>query len=115
MKHAMRGMDFLIRNEPNAKIHLVFATILLVAATFLGASIDDWCWFIFCITIVISVEALNTAIERLGDRISPERDPMIRDAKDTAAAAVLWVSIGAAFIGTIRLALLIWRFLERNE
>jgi diacylglycerol kinase len=44
---------------------------------------------------------MNSAVEYLADRISREQDPLIGKAKDIAAAAVLWSSIGTFIIGLL--------------
>ena len=56
------------------------------------------------IALVWITEALNTAIEQLGDAITTEREPRIGFAKDIAAGAVLVSAITAAAIGALTLA-----------
>lgn len=51
--------------------------------------------------MVISAEAVNSAIEFLADRISVEHHPLLKNAKDVAAAAVLIFAIAAAAVGAI--------------
>lgn len=46
-------------------------------------------------------EAFNTALERLADRVTRERDPLIRVAKDVAAAAVLLFVFASVAVGLI--------------
>jgi diacylglycerol kinase len=43
-------------------------------------------------------EALNTAIERLTDLVSPEFRPLAGEVKDLAAAAVLLSALGAVAV-----------------
>jgi diacylglycerol kinase (ATP) len=73
----------------------------LVAAFLLRVSAGDWCWIILAISIVWTAEALNTAFEFLADAASPEFHPLVRDAKDVAAGAVLVTAIAAGIIGAI--------------
>ena len=54
-----------------------------------------------CIALVISLEAVNTALEYLTDLVSPERHPLAGKAKDVAAAAVLIAAIGSAIVGLL--------------
>jgi diacylglycerol kinase (ATP) len=70
-----------------------------VAAFLLRISAGDWCWIVLAISIVWTAEALNTAFEFLADAASPEFHPLVRDAKDVAAGAVLLTAIAAAIIG----------------
>jgi len=49
--------------------------------------------------LVLGAEALNSAIERLADRVTRDDDPEVRDLKDLAAGAVLATAIAAALAG----------------
>jgi diacylglycerol kinase len=51
--------------------------------------------------LVASLEYANSALERLANRVTTERDPWIRDAKDMAAAAVLVASMASAAVGLL--------------
>jgi diacylglycerol kinase (ATP) len=53
------------------------------------------------ISIVWTAEALNTAFEFFADAASPDFHPLVRDAKNVAAGAVLMTAIAAAVIGVI--------------
>jgi diacylglycerol kinase len=67
----------------------------------LRISRSDWCWIILAVSIVWTAEALNTAFEFLADAASPDFHPLVRDAKDVAAGAVLITALAAAIIGVI--------------
>ena len=51
--------------------------------------------------MVLSLEAMNTAIEYLTDLVSPGIHPLAGKAKDVAAAAVLIAAIGAIVVAGI--------------
>jgi diacylglycerol kinase len=53
------------------------------------------------ITIVWAMEAVNTAVERLADAAVPEIHPLIAQAKDAAAGAVLIAVLGAVVVGLL--------------
>ena len=100
-RHAIAGLLRMIRCQHNAWIH-VAATVIVLAAGFLfQVSAADWCWIILALSIVWTAEALNTAFEFLADAASPEFHPLVRDAKDVAAGAVLLTALAAAVIGAI--------------
>lgn len=100
-RYAIAGIFRMVRYQHNAWIHLV-ATVGIVAAGFLfRLSRFEWCWIVLAIAIVWTAEALNTAFEFLADAASPNFHPIIRDAKDVAAGAVLITAIAAAVIGAI--------------
>lgn len=88
----------MIRTEYNARAHLLAAALVVTAGLVLG--IDRFEWMILTLTIgaVLSLEAVNTAIEALCDVVSPEHHPEIGRAKDLAAGAVLIAALAALVI-----------------
>src|ERR1044071_573045 len=98
-QHAMIGILRMVRCQHNAWIHATATAIVIVAGFFLHLSTADWCWIIVAISIVWTAEALNTAFEFLADATSPDFHPLVRDAKDVAAAAVLITAVAAVIIG----------------
>jgi diacylglycerol kinase (ATP) len=101
VRHAIAGILRMMRCQHNAWIHATATLLVLAAAFLLRVSAGDWCWIILTISIVWTAEALNTAFEFLADAASPEFHPLVRDAKDVAAGAVLLTAIAAGIIGTI--------------
>jgi diacylglycerol kinase (ATP) len=97
--HAAKGLAFMLRSEPNARIHLLATVGVCATGLHLGLSRADWLWVTLAIAMVWCAEALNTALEQLADAVHPERHPGVGRAKDAAAAAVLVAAIGAAVIG----------------
>jgi diacylglycerol kinase (ATP) len=108
-RHAIAGILRMIRCQHNAWIHAAATLVVLVTAFLLRVSAGDWCWIILAISIVGTAEALNTAFEFLADAASPEFHPLVRDAKDVAAGAVLLTAIAAGIIGII----IFWPYVAR--
>jgi len=100
-QHAIVGILRMVRCQHNAWIHATATVIVIGAGFLLHISRADWCWIIIAISIVWTAEALNTAFEFLADAASPEFHPLVQDAKDVAAGAVLVTAIAAAVIGAI--------------
>ncbi len=95
---AFKGVLDLFSKHPNAQVHLL-ATILLAPAIFIfQLSTIETCIIILCIALVLSLEALNSALEYLSDRVTTQEDALIAKAKDIAAAGVLMAAIAAAII-----------------
>ena len=109
VRHALAGVRRMMRCQHNAWVHAVSTVIVLATAFLLRITAGDWCWIILAISIVWTAEALNTAFEFLADAASPEFHPLVRDAKDVAAGAVLLTAIAAAIIGII----IFWPYLTR--
>lgn len=99
--YAFNGIKSLIKNEHNARIHLCATICVIPAGFFFHLSAGEWIAVIFAIGFVFSAEAVNSAIEYLADFVSPGRQELIKQAKDVAAAAVLFAAIAAAAIGMI--------------
>jgi diacylglycerol kinase len=72
---------------------------VLAASIYFRLSSDEWRWIILAIALVWLSEALNTAIERLADAVTTERNENIGYAKDVAAGAVLAAAIVSVVIG----------------
>lgn len=94
-------MAALLKYEHNARIHLVAALCAIFAGVLFDISAMEWCAIIICIGLVISAEALNSAIEALADKITTDRDPLIGRAKDLGAAAVTLLALVAVVVGLI--------------
>ncbi len=99
--HATRGLLLLFRTEANAQIHLIVLIGVSAAGWFFGLSTSEWIAILLCFALVISFEAINTALEKLTDLASPEVHPLAGAAKDIAAGAVFWSVIIAVIIGLI--------------
>lgn len=66
-----------------------------------GLTAGEWLWVAVAVAGVWLAEAFNTAIERLADVVSLDRDPRLKIVKDVAAAGVLVSAIAAAIIGAL--------------
>jgi diacylglycerol kinase len=99
--HAARGVRILVATQPHARIHLVAAVGVTLAAWLLGASAMEWCVLLLAIGLVWVSEGVNTALELAVDLASPEHHPTAGKSKDVAAGAVLLASCLAAVIGAV--------------
>jgi len=61
----------------------------------------EWIVVVLCVAVVLSLEAMNTAIEHLTDLVSPGFHPLAGKTKDVAAAAVLLAAMGAVVVGLL--------------
>lgn len=96
---AVDGLGFLVRHEPNMRLHLGAALVAIAAGVWFGLSMMEWQWVILAIALVLMAEALNTAVEQSCNAVSREFQPAIKAAKDVAAGAVLISAAAAALIG----------------
>ena len=96
---AFSGLRYLIASEHNAWIHLAATASAVLLGFAVRLTVGEWLWIVAAISGVWLAEAFNTAIERLADVISMERDPRLKVVKDVAAAGVLVSAITAAIMG----------------
>lgn len=99
--HALRGIVYLLRTQPNARVHLLATMAVCMAGAYVGLGRDEWLWISVAIVLVWGAEAFNTALEALADTVHPEQHRGIGRAKDVAAGAVLIAALGAAVIGVL--------------
>ena len=100
-KYAFNGLKILIKNEHNSRIHLLVTICVIAAGFILNISKLEWIVVVLTIGFVFTTEIINSAIEYIADFISPERNDLIKSAKDLAAGAVLVSAISAVVIGII--------------
>jgi diacylglycerol kinase len=100
-RNAFRGLGLLIIHEHNFRIHLLILAIVIVAGLLLKITAFEWIAVTIVAGLVLAGESFNTAVEYLSDRVSPDKDPIIRKAKDTSAAAVLISAFIAIIAGVI--------------
>ena len=88
-KFAARGVWLALFLDQNMRIHFTAAVVVLLTNYLLEISRTDWVLSLMLIGVVFMAETFNTAIEKLADRVSQERDSLIGQTKDMAAGAVL--------------------------
>lgn len=99
--YAWKGIRCCVGKEQNLSFHLVATSVTVTAGFLLDITRTDWTIVLLCIGVVIAAELFNSAIERLVDLVSPQRQPLAGQVKDIAAGAVLVCATTAAIIGLI--------------
>ncbi|HZI25318.1 MAG TPA: diacylglycerol kinase family protein [Chryseolinea sp.] len=100
-KYAMRGILLAFQVERNMSYHLVATCAVLLVNFILKISHTEWLITLMLIGMVWTAEIFNTAIEKLADRVTQERDPIIGQVKDLAAGGVLVISVAAVICALI--------------
>lgn len=103
-----QGLAHAIGSEQNMRIHCVIAVLVIGAGFLLALSPWEWIAVVMCIGLVLAAECMNTALERLADRVTTETDPLIKQAKDCGSAAVLVLALMSAVVGIVVFAPKIW-------
>jgi diacylglycerol kinase (ATP) len=100
-KYAGRGVTFCIKNERNMRIHLVTAAYVYAFSPFYHFTQTQYILITLTVGMVLSAEAVNTALEALVNLETQSYDNLARIAKDAAAGAVLICSVFAFAIGLV--------------
>lgn len=99
--NAIQGLIYAVRTQRHMRIHMV-ATILVLAACFLyNLSKVEILVIVITITLVVTAEMINTAVEFAIDATTNYYHPMAKIAKNVAAGAVLVTAINAIVVGYI--------------
>ena len=100
-RFAIVGIWTMLTSQHNAWLHACATVAVVVAGFLFSLSRSEWCWLVLALMAVWTAEALNTAFESLADVASPEFHPLVKQAKDVAAGAVLISAIGSLTIGCL--------------
>lgn len=100
LQFALRGISTFAR-EPNARIHIAAGLAVIALAGWLRVPRAEVALLALAIGLVLSAEALNSALEALADRVAPDPHPLVAKAKDVAAGGVLLAAIVAAVVGLL--------------
>jgi diacylglycerol kinase (ATP) len=97
--YAFSGILYAARTQPNMRVHLLIAALVLCATLLLHLERIYLAAIVIIIVIVLALELVNTAIEAVVDLLTVAHHPLAKTAKDAAAGAVLVATIGAVVIG----------------
>lgn len=101
IKHALDGVIYVLKTQPNFQVHLVLALLALAAGFFFRLSRAEWAVVIFVIGLVLIAEMINTSLESMVDLLTEEHRLSAKIAKDVAAGMVLVAAVIAALTGLI--------------
>lgn len=99
--YAFKGALKLISTEHSIMVQFSLGLLMTIAGFYFNISHEEWLFQIFAIGLVLSVEGLNTAIEKVADFIHPSYHEKIGFIKDIAAGAVFFAAMTAIAIGLI--------------
>jgi diacylglycerol kinase len=100
-RYALSGLVDAWKTERNMKIHTLGTLTAVVAAIVLGLEKWEWLFMFSAIFLVLTMEMLNTSLERVVDLFTLEFHPMARLAKNAAAGAALLAAIYALVVGIL--------------
>ncbi len=86
--NSRNGLIFATRSEQAIREELVGLLLSIPLAWLAGATAMRRVELVAAVVLVLIVELLNTAIEKLADRLTTDHDPQIGRVKDMGSAAV---------------------------
>ena len=101
MTYAVQGAKKLITTEHSIMVQFSLGILMTIAGFYFGISKAEWIFQTFAIGLVLSVEGLNTAVEKIADFIHPNYHERIGFIKDIAAGAVFFAAMTAIAVGLI--------------
>jgi diacylglycerol kinase (ATP) len=101
VKFAFLGAVKLITTEHSIMVQFSIGIIMTIAGFYFQIDKTEWLFQTMAIGLIMSVEGLNTAVEKIADFIHPNYHERIGFIKDIAAGAVFFAALTAIAIGLI--------------
>ena len=101
IKYAVKGAVKLVTTEHSVMVQFSIGVAMIFAGIFFEISATEWMFQTLAIGLVLCIEGLNTAVEKIADFIHPEYHEKIGFIKDIAAGAVFFAALTAIAIGAI--------------
>ena len=102
--NSWNGLVFAARSEQAIREELFALLLAVPLAWLIGTSMVRRVELVAVVVLLLAVELLNTAIEKLADRLTTDHDPQIGHVKDMGSAAVGVVLLMIAAVWGVALA-----------
>lgn len=102
--YSRAGLHAAYRHEDAFRQEVLLALVLIPLAIWLGEGAVERALLIGCVLLVLIVELINSAIEATVDRISLDRHPLAKRAKDIGSAAVMIALLNAVLVWALVLS-----------
>ncbi|HRE78777.1 MAG TPA: diacylglycerol kinase family protein [Flavobacterium sp.] len=99
--YAFKGAYKLLSTEHSVMVQFSLGIIVTLAGFYFDISKSEWLIQTLCIGLVLSIEGLNTAVEKVADFVHPNYHEKIGFIKDIAAGAVFFAALTAIAVGMI--------------
>ena len=102
IENARHGINLALRAEKNLRVHVMVATLVVIAGAILHVGCLKLSILLVTIAIVVLAEMLNSALEFAVDALYKNKySRLVKFAKDISAGAVLFVSFIAVLVGLL--------------
>ena len=108
--NTLRGLTCAAKTEAAPRQEMVALVLALPVGLLIAPSVGWYVAMVTSLLATLAIELLNTAIERLADRVTLERDIRIGQVKDYGSAAVfcglciaglIWIAAAAIRLGPL--------------
>jgi diacylglycerol kinase len=101
MKYAIKGFAEVFKEEQSFRLQVFASLAVICLAVYFRVKIWEAIILVMMIAAVLTLEILNSILERIVDALKPRIHPYVRIIKDMTASAVLLVSSAALIIGIL--------------
>lgn len=100
-KSAGEGLLAIVKQEPNARIHLLATVLVIIAIFIFKLNLTETLFVISAVFFVWVAEIFNTSIEEISDFIYPHSHQKIKLIKDLTAGGVLLSALYAVLVAIL--------------
>jgi len=100
-RYSIKGFVKAWREEQNLQIQSFIALLALFLGFYFKIASGEWALLIISISLVLTVELINSAVERITDILKPRINGYVKEIKDIMAGAVLLISVMSVVMGLI--------------
>ena len=93
--YSIKGAFYLVKTEHSIQTQLFISLFFVLAGFYFNLSNIEWLFVVLAISLVLTAESLNSAIEKVADFIHPDYNKKIGLIKDIAAGAVFFAFLFA--------------------
>ena len=93
--YSIKGAIILIKTEHSIQAQIIVSLFFIFLGFYFKISATEWMFKILAISLILSIESLNTAVEKICDFIHPDFNKKIEIIKDISAGASFFAFIYA--------------------
>lgn len=101
VRNSINGLIWMLKSERNFQFEILALLLNLFLIVYLQLDTTDAAVILTVCFAVLSLEILNTCIEKICDVIQPEYDERIKIIKDIAAGSVVLMAMASVFVGIL--------------
>ena len=102
--NTLRGLAYAARSEAALREELAASAVAVPVGFFIAPNAGWYVAMLGALLLILTVELINTAIEKLADHVTPEWNADIGKVKDIGSAAVFCALLFAGLVWTAALA-----------